>query len=138
MPCINTFCKSYLCAFLTNTNKSYTIDKKKETNLGYSKYYSKSEHNLYRCVTNDYIRSFLLCETVSSCSSFGNIFMCKDGYLETYQRKTLKIEFNLFTCEDKRQVISYTLVCDHRSDCDDGSDESFCLYPALTDKTLFR
>ena len=34
-----------------------------------------------------------------------------------------------FPCGNGRGEVPYTLVCDHRPDCNDGSDESFCVFP---------
>ena len=39
----------------------------------------------------------------------------------------------LFACRDKGQDVPYTLVCDHRSDCFDGSDEDFCVFHSAND-----
>ena len=33
-----------------------------------------------------------------------------------------------FQCRDHGACVPYTLVCDHRPDCDDGSDEDFCSF----------
>ena len=35
-----------------------------------------------------------------------------------------------FSCHRSLQVVGYTVVCDHRQDCTDGSDEGFCVFPA--------
>ena len=35
----------------------------------------------------------------------------------------------MMTCSDGVQRVPYTLVCDHRPDCDDKSDEEFCVFP---------
>ena len=35
-----------------------------------------------------------------------------------------------FRCQRGLQVVAYTVVCDHREDCADGSDEDFCVFPA--------
>ena len=35
-----------------------------------------------------------------------------------------------FSCQRHLQVVAYTVVCDHRQDCADGSDEDFCVFPA--------
>ena len=34
-----------------------------------------------------------------------------------------------FSCQGGLQVVAYTVVCDHRPDCADGSDEDFCVFP---------
>ena len=34
-----------------------------------------------------------------------------------------------FSCDDEVTRVYYTLVCDFRQDCHDGSDESFCQHP---------
>ncbi|KAK7112084.1 hypothetical protein V1264_011593 [Littorina saxatilis] len=40
-----------------------------------------------------------------------------------------------FTCKHHEQRIPFTLVCDHRDDCCDASDEDFCHFPACSRKT---
>ena len=35
-----------------------------------------------------------------------------------------------FDCRERGQRVAYTLVCDHRPDCFDGSDEHFCVFSA--------
>ncbi|XP_025085565.1 G-protein coupled receptor GRL101-like [Pomacea canaliculata] len=35
-----------------------------------------------------------------------------------------------FTCDSGAERVPYTLVCDHRADCSDRSDEDFCQFPA--------
>lgn len=34
----------------------------------------------------------------------------------------------MMTCDVGSQHVPYTLVCDHRKDCQDGSDEDFCVF----------
>lgn len=43
-----------------------------------------------------------------------------------------------FSCANGHQHIPYTLVCDHRSDCSDNSDETFCKFPACPSLQLHR
>jgi hypothetical protein len=33
-------------------------------------------------------------------------------------------------CANDVQHVPYTFVCDHHDDCQDGSDEAFCVFPA--------
>ena len=33
-----------------------------------------------------------------------------------------------FQCQSETQRVPYSLVCDHRQDCLDGSDETFCTF----------
>ena len=40
-----------------------------------------------------------------------------------------------FRCQRGLQVVAYTVLCDHREDCADGSDEDFCVYPACQPST---
>ena len=35
-----------------------------------------------------------------------------------------------FGCRETGQYVPYTLVCDHRQDCFDGTDEDFCVFSA--------
>ena len=37
-----------------------------------------------------------------------------------------------FQCRDNSGCVPYTLVCDHRQDCADGSDEDFCVVQPCT------
>ena len=41
----------------------------------------------------------------------------------------------MFTCSSGGQRVSYSMVCDHRPQCGDGSDESFCVFPPCSDTT---
>ena len=42
-----------------------------------------------------------------------------------------------FTCATGKDDVPYTLVCDHRPDCMDSSDESFCDFPRCDPATQF-
>ena len=41
----------------------------------------------------------------------------------------------MFTCSSGEQRVSYSMVCDHRLQCGDGSDESFCVFPPCSGST---
>ncbi|XP_025101652.1 G-protein coupled receptor GRL101-like [Pomacea canaliculata] len=38
----------------------------------------------------------------------------------------ISVETEMFVCDDHLAILPYTLVCDFRPDCLDGSDENFC------------
>nr|KAG5693055.1 hypothetical protein BaRGS_028815 [Batillaria attramentaria] len=40
-----------------------------------------------------------------------------------------------FTCASGGGRVPYSLVCDHRQDCQDGSDEELCVFPTCTGST---
>ena len=42
-----------------------------------------------------------------------------------------------FTCTTGQDDVPYTLVCDHRPDCEDSSDESFCDFTPCDPVTQF-
>ena len=43
-----------------------------------------------------------------------------------------------FPCRSGEQHVPYSLVCDHRRDCLDGSDEVFCHFPPCLDHSQFQ
>ena len=43
-----------------------------------------------------------------------------------------------FTCNNGVQHVPYTLVCDHRSDCSDHSDERFCVFTPCNVTSQFQ
>ena len=43
-----------------------------------------------------------------------------------------------FTCDNGVQRVPYSLLCDHRQDCRDGSDERFCVFPPCQGETPLR
>ena len=43
-----------------------------------------------------------------------------------------------FPCRSLEQRVPYSLVCDHRTDCLDGSDEAFCHFPPCLNQSQFQ
>ena len=43
-----------------------------------------------------------------------------------------------FACENRIRTLPFTLVCDHRPDCMDNSDEEFCVHEECSDSTCKR
>ena len=44
----------------------------------------------------------------------------------------------LFTCKSSKEDVPYTMVCDHGKDCQDNSDEDFCIHPSCNGVGQFQ
>ena len=91
------------------------------------------QEGITSCPNGQFTHTFLLddrynvCrdEIASPCSSSRCVLSNRDRFYGKIERIA---SFDVFTCEDDTKL-SYTLVCDLRRDCQDGSDESFCQHP---------
>ncbi|XP_070196645.1 G-protein coupled receptor GRL101-like [Littorina saxatilis] len=84
-----------------------------ETNATWSK-----NITLMPCPSGHVVRDFLSCDLQSQCRDERDRKLCEtEG------------DVALFQCEHSSQSVHYTLVCDFRLDCPDGSDENFCVHP---------
>ena len=55
--------------------------------------------------------------------------LLSDHLSDDVVHKTMtSLEVPMMTCDDGVETLPYTLVCDFRKDCSDGSDEQ-CVYP---------
>ena len=71
--------------------------------------------------------SFLACDFQSRCWAREHGALDKyDVPLKTWCSARLSSLPPMFTCSSSSQLVPYTLVCDHRQDCHDLSDEDFC------------
>ncbi|XP_076444361.1 uncharacterized protein LOC143282559 [Babylonia areolata] len=65
---------------------------------------------------------FLACDVDTNCSA-----MSHEESLACSNKFSPPVPF--FTCRNQLERVPYTLVCDFRSNCCDGSDEDFCDFP---------
>ena len=70
------------------------------------------------CPNSHVTRNFLLCDVNSQCGVDEMMTTCPVENKHS----------NMFLCENGRQTLPYTLVCDHISHCIDSSDEDFCVF----------
>ena len=78
---------------------------------------SSSSIRLVQCSSGHNIQLFVSCEPRSECAPVSESTATSSRCPST-----------LFACETSRDHVSYTLVCNNRCDCLDGSDETFCVY----------
>ena len=85
------------------------------------------------CSSGHVTHVFLACDAVTFCGA-------ENGVTVSFQSASWALPTSLscpalrgmtlippsFSCQSKKQYVPYSLVCDHRRDCLDGTDESFC------------
>ncbi|KAL8567159.1 hypothetical protein ACOMHN_033061 [Nucella lapillus] len=90
-----------------------------------------SRENMTTCGHGQVTHTFLACDVSSNCSvaNQADISACINKF-------SPPIPF--FLCRNQLKSIPYTLVCDFRSDCCDGSDEDFCEFPVCQSSTEYE
>ena len=73
---------------------------------------------------------FLACDVLSDC------FTTSDQASSRLCKRVMDPSPPSFTCHNNVQHVPYMLVCDHRHDCTDGSDEDFCVFPPCEDPSI--
>lgn len=84
-----------------------------------------------KCHHNHTTHTFLACDQKTNCSA---VDLASSISCATH-RFSPAIPF--FTCRNEVERVPFTLVCDHRSDCCDSSDEDFCQFPACLKRKEF-
>lgn len=74
------------------------------------------------CPMGHSTHDFLSCDATSAClvHTYGSVTACLESVTSLPP---------FFTCNNGFESVPYTLVCDYRRDCDDNSDEDFCVFP---------
>lgn len=82
------------------------------------------------CPQGHTTHGFLACDVASSCWADNYVISSEGlGVAEASCAAPLTSLPPSFLCSNGRERVPYTLVCDHRRDCGDDSDEDFCLFP---------
>ena len=89
------------------------------------------EPMMARCEFNHTTHAFLACDLKTNCSAqdLASSIFCAENRFSP--------EVPFYTCRNEVERVPYTLVCDHRSDCCDSSDEDFCQFPACLKRKEF-
>ncbi|KAK7487373.1 hypothetical protein BaRGS_00021335, partial [Batillaria attramentaria] len=77
------------------------------------------------CPEGHMTRTFLSCDASTHCGVSKPLMACPTQHSG---------EIPMFVCDNGVQTLHYTLVCDHRQDCVDGSDESFCEFASCPER----
>ncbi|XP_025101639.1 G-protein coupled receptor GRL101-like [Pomacea canaliculata] len=74
------------------------------------------------CPEGHFTYNFLSCDKASRCGAANLPLRCKTQPKSSGS----SIVTEMFLCSDQTRTLHYTLVCDFKQDCNDGSDEMFC------------
>ena len=82
-----------------------------------------------QCPAGHVTHTFLACDVQSAC-----------GFAEDYVTCAAPLSPlpPMFKCTCADETVPYSVVCDHRSDCKDSSDEDFCVFQACKGADRFR
>ena len=85
----------------------------------------QTRQNLTGCPTGHVTHLFLSCDPKSRCGRTCTIVTETGDLTEVFPTTSV----TMYSCSTDDTTIPYTLLCDFRLDCRDGSDESFCQHP---------
>ena len=95
------------------------------------------------CVEGHVTHVLLACDTSAACLTRGDVTFSRHS--DTWGcPKSCPLPLAgpppppSFPCRSEGRHVSYSLVCDHRRDCLDGSDEVFCHFPSCSDHSHFQ
>ena len=128
LTCIMPVSRYYVCEtqFRTNHGKvSFPAAK------NVSKILQKTNVSLVPCPGNHATHDFLSCDPDSHCGASFYTSTCIVVHNDVTSRGTATDKdvstTETFPCSGSGKAVHYSLVCDFRNDCPDGSDETFCV-----------
>ena len=92
------------------------------------------------CPAGHWTHEFLACDLQSACWQLDNLGE-RRAAMNTNRNATPPCQSllsTMFTCRSSVERVPYSLVCDHSQDCQDASDEDFCVYPPCSGKWRFE
>ena len=100
--------------------------------------------NMVTCPKGHVTHVFLACDISTSCWTEGDAIFSlhpKTWALPSSQSCPVPLGVTSppsFPCDSDEWHVPYSLVCDHRRDCQDGSDETFCKFIACNWQSQFQ
>ena len=129
VKCYFPLCSAYICEF---ESKEIQFPKSVHMKIQFKVIDNLPQHNLVACPFGHLTYEFLHCDVKSYCVNLFSHDTCRQSSDTRNKNVTdhkdgLRVE--MFECEETRETIPYTLVCDFRHHCLDGADEHFCVHP---------
>ena len=132
-PCLQPdITQTFGCQFLAKWSENKTgkpLLKLPSVQLLTSTSYT-SNTQLISCPDGHLTHECLSCDWQSRCMQQRHLAACPvhvHAATEDEARASLRA-VAMFPCDDQRQTLHYMLVCDFRPDCNDASDETFCVH----------
>ena len=104
----------------------------------------RQQWNMVTCPKGHVTHVFLACDMSTSCWAEGDAIFSlhpKTWALPSSQSCPVPLAVTSppsFPCDSDEWRVPYSLVCDHRRDCQDGSDETFCKFTACNWQSQFQ
>ena len=120
---------AYVCEFDQSAAQPVETSLLSSLHSPWESFWNRSSTNTFRTVTcqkGHVTHTLLACDQSSDCwldTSGGH--SARDGVKCSAPLRPLPPSFG---CGERGQYVPYTLVCDHRPDCFDGTDEHFCVF----------
>ena len=97
------------------------------------------------CPDSHVTHTFLACDVSASCWAKSDVTFSprpESWALPTSHSCRVPLTMTLlppsFPCRSDEQRVSYSMVCDHRRDCPDGGDETFCKFQPCQSLSQFQ
>ena len=142
--CTSSFYAYYLCEETEASGEDVPNTAPQNVHFGpLSTDFVINKTSLVICPKHHFSHSFLAIDKRSNCwteSSFSNLITqgrrnAPSFTLSSFSQMSLP---PMFLCSKVLEQVSYTLVCDHRRDCSDSSDEDFCVFTPCSGNSSFQ
>ena len=91
------------------------------------------------CPSKHWTHEFLACDAQSACWQQDSFWQRSASKTRRNMTSSCQFPFSeMFECTHSAGRVPYSLVCDHRQDCPDNSDEDFCVHPSCTSAWQFE
>ena len=118
--CEKNLTDSFVCEKDLTEDAGRAEDASEKIHIGPVDWLGSGSH--VTCPTGHMTLTFLACDVQSACWASH-----MDSQASSCGAALMPLPPS-FTCMNGVERVPYTLVCDHRSDCSDNSDENFCVF----------